>query len=219
MDKSIGKKEEAYVKSIGIGKKDGVISKWRSVVQEKEDRMVSYLVKQALLAFVQKGVFIEIGRIHYNPQYDHIEKKPITLWLQDSPELIQWSEALKEKNIPVTKAFKKVLLNCIKVIPENEEEYIPDYYDFMKTDDMLDLIKSTIDVPEPSASITNVTPKPITNNNTPKPIHNEIKADSQKQDITNKEPISKPISIKPTTNESNVNKPRAIDILGLGVRR
>lgn len=137
---------DACVKSIGIGKKDAIIHKWRETVKNQEERMVSFIVKQALLSFVKTGNFIEVGRIHFDPKKDVVSGRlpPINLWLDDTPELIEWVNVLNDKKIPISKAVKEILHRSIKVVPTNEDEYIPSYYDFMQqTNSVIQILQTT----------------------------------------------------------------------------
>lgn len=130
----------AIIKSIALGKKDAVLYKWRTTVLEKEERILSFIIKRALLTFVREGSFLEIGRIHFNPEKDiPNEKARINLWLDDIPELVEWTKDLENKNIAVTKAYKGVLQRCIKIVPANEKIYIPSYYDFIGIDSLIGL--------------------------------------------------------------------------------
>lgn len=145
---------DACVKSIAIGKKDAVINKWRLEVIKDGDRKLSFLIKQALLSYLKDEKFIEIGKIHFNPSIDiPTEKEHINLWLDDSPELAEWADQLQKEGLKVTKVFKEIILRSITIVSDNEEEFIPSYYDFIgNTKGILDTLKTALNKQEKQTS-------------------------------------------------------------------
>jgi hypothetical protein len=199
----------ACIKSIAVGKKDAILFKWKMTVrdqenrQDREDRLVSFIIKQALLSFVQTGTFIEIGRIHFNPRTDIVKNNArINLWLDDFPELIEWTKTLENRQIVVTKAYKEVLLHCITIVPEDEEEYIPSYYDFVKHSS--GIINTIMATANPKEVIPAAIPK----------ILPEKQSVIQKPNNSVKPPTAVTEKTKEDKKEADV-----INSLGLGVKR
>lgn len=121
---------DAKPKSITIGKKDAVFNKWRLAILNNGERALSFTIKKALLTYIQEGEFIDLGKIHFDPIKDRVDKRAnINLWIDDSQLLVKWIRNLEENKIPVAKIIKEIIIRCIEIVPENIEEYIPTYYD------------------------------------------------------------------------------------------
>lgn len=123
---------DATVKCISVGKKDAVFNKWRLAVLENGERALAFTIKKALLAYVLEQKFIDLGCIHFDPETDKVNgRKTVNIILDDTPDLIKWVELLEKENLKSSKVFKEIIVNCIRIVPQDQEEHIPRYYDFV----------------------------------------------------------------------------------------
>lgn len=123
-----------FMQCIALGRRDAILKKWCSMIVEQDDDKLSYMIKQALTIYIRDNVYIEIGRIHFNHEMDEMKdykKNSITFGINDAPELIEWIEEVNKVRGRKSKYIRNILMNCITIIPDNEEEYIPSYYDVL----------------------------------------------------------------------------------------
>lgn len=154
-------------KPIRLGERDGDLIKWVTLVSKQDNKKVHYLIKQALVSYINNGKFVEIGRIKYNPSSSErcSEPLPINLWVKDSKTIQNWMKSLAEKQVNVSVMVREIMRKSITIINDEQEEWIPDYLDF---DDYRVSLKTTI-----SISNNEVKPTPSVNSILP-PIEQEI---------------------------------------------
>lgn len=119
-------------KLIKLSRRDGILLKWIACVSEQNSKKVNYLIKQALISYITKRKFIDIGRIHYNPSCEDGKLEPavINLWVKDSQIIQEWLTSLNDNKINVSVMVREIIRKSISIIPESVETWIPEFYDF-----------------------------------------------------------------------------------------
>lgn len=120
-------------KSLRISSRDTILLRWIELASKDEPDMkkVKYLIKQAVVSYIRDRKFIEIGRIHYDPSnLKDYESVDMVLWVKDSKILVEWLESLSRESVNSGAIVREILRKSIRVVPESEEEWIPEYFDF-----------------------------------------------------------------------------------------
>lgn len=119
-------------KAICIDKKSAVLYKWYATILSRNENDASYFIKQALLYYIRYSKFVCIGKIHFDRNHDFVDRlRRINLYLVDVPEIQEWFRSLRNSNINPSAAIRQVLTNCIVIVPDSEEEWLPTYLDFI----------------------------------------------------------------------------------------
>lgn len=112
--------------NITFSQSDKLIVAWkRKVIAANQEEMTT-LVKNAILEFIDKETFSDIGHIHFHPEQETVKKYDgFILQTARTPIISHWIEANKEAGLGVSEPIKLLLKQCIKVVPDNEPEYFP----------------------------------------------------------------------------------------------
>ena len=111
---------------ITLSSSDKLIAAWKSKAIAAGQEKMSTLVKNAILTFIEKGEFLDIGHIHFNPDSVTVKKGDvISLQTVRTPIIRHWIEANLSAGLDISGPIKLLLSKCISIVPETEAEYFP----------------------------------------------------------------------------------------------
>lgn len=112
--------------NITLSESDLLIIAWKRKIMEAKPSEMSALIKDAILTFIETGTFIDIGHIHFNPEQEIFKKgNSIVLLTARTPIINDWINENVKEGLGISQPIKILLKECIKVVPEEEEEYFP----------------------------------------------------------------------------------------------
>lgn len=112
--------------SITFSRHDKLLIAWRDKAATCGHGTISFLVRKALVAFIEDNEFINIGKIHYNPDaIPYIPNDNFVLSIASNSIIQQWIQANVDNGLGKSEPIKYILRNCIEIIPDSEEEFIP----------------------------------------------------------------------------------------------
>ena len=110
--------------NITLSESDLLIIAWKRKIMEAKPSEMSALIKDAILTFIETGTFIDIGHIHFNPEQEIFKKgNSIVLLTARTPIINDWINENVKEGLGISQPIKILLKECIKVVPEEQEEY------------------------------------------------------------------------------------------------
>lgn len=119
--------------SVRVRKKDAYFAHWLYVVKKQDVRgLMGFLIKQLLIHYINYGEIVCVGKIHYSEEeFNNASKVPvISTYVDDSPEILEWLKQLKASKSKMGAVIRDILKLSIEIIPDNEPEWIPSFFDF-----------------------------------------------------------------------------------------
>lgn len=173
-----------HILRIQLRKTDGVLITWHKAVTALNNRgLLSFLVKEALKQYIRTGETICIGKIFLPDTIIMDEEKypAINLYIDDSPEIMEWKQSQKEQGRKAMSLLRDILKQSIQIVESSEQEWIPSYFDIekMSLGFNIQTKKPEIKVPKQSVSVLN-RKKEEMNFSTTKPIENKKHNSSSK---------------------------------------
>ncbi len=203
--------------SLTLCKKDEILKQWKSRVILEGNGILSFLVKQAIIAFITKNEFVEIGRVYMDMVPDASDDYgKINVSIMDSQIIQTWISSLTQNNIKPSDAIKTILKNSIKEVSSKEEEYIPTYSNFSSYHMIEQLKKITQAMHKTGEDVGETTTQTELNTVVFDPPFN------REANPINENPIDNPIentSDKKNNITSNNGKKSLVRDWGLGPRR
>lgn len=123
--------------------RDAAIARWSMLIRESWDGGQSYLIKRALIGYINARIYTCIGKVHCNPEIAaSVKYGPICIWLKDSPQIVEWINSLTAAGLRPVVVMREVLRHCIEVVPEDEPEWVPSCLDQEFQMGMLDILNT-----------------------------------------------------------------------------
>ena len=112
--------------NITLSQNDKLIASWKRKAISAKQKKMSTLVRDAIIAFIESGTFLDIGHIHFHEEEETVEAyDAIVLQTARTPIVREWIEANVAADLGVSDPIIVLLNECIKVVPDDVEEWFP----------------------------------------------------------------------------------------------
>lgn len=111
---------------VTLSSSDKLIATWKRKALAAGQEKMTTLVKNAILTFIEKGEFLDIGHIHFHPDnVENIKNDTILLQTARTPIISRWIEENIDAGLGISEPVKLLLSKCIRVVPDTEKEFFP----------------------------------------------------------------------------------------------